>query len=326
MTGVTKARVADDEDGLRLDRWFKRHFPGVAFGQLSKLMRTGQIRLDGKRAKPGDRIAAGQEIRIPPIQAPDRSRPARPRPKVSAEEAARLRDLVLYKDDQVIALNKPPGLPVQGGTGTTRHLDGMLDALRFDADDRPRLVHRLDKDTSGVLLLGRTASAAASLTAAFRSRDALKTYWALVKGVPRHRRARIKLAMDKLPGKGGERMVATEDGKSAVTDYAVVDTAARKAAWLALRPHTGRTHQLRLHCAELGTPIVGDGKYGGRDAYLTGAVSRKLHLHARSISLPRPDGRRLTVTAPLPEHMAQSWALLGFEPDDAADPFDEEGA
>ncbi len=326
MSGVDTRQVSADEGDVRLDRWFRRHFPGLTQGQLQKLLRTGQVRVDGGRAKANQRLEPGQEIRIPPMPPPRAPDKASPRPRIDAAEAEALRAAVLYKDDDVIAINKPPGLAVQGGSGTVKHLDGMLDVLRFGAPDRPRLVHRLDKDTSGVLLLGRSPAAAARLTEAFRRKTTRKLYWALVVGVPAKRNGKIDLALAKGPAQGGERMMTgTADGKRAVTHYAVLDAAAREVSWLALMPVTGRTHQLRAHCAALGTPILGDGKYGGKEAFVQGrGVSRKLHLHAREIALPQPGGGVLTVTAPLPEHLANSFAFFGFDPETAEDPFAEE--
>lgn len=324
-TEVSKRRVAADEAGLRLDRWFKRHYPALSHGRLERLLRTGQVRVGGARAKAGTRLAAGDEVRVPPLEAPAAAVPAKTRPPVAEADAAALRAAVLYRDRDVIAIDKPPGLAVQGGSKTRRHLDAMLDALRFDAAERPRLVHRLDKDTSGVLLLARTAAAATALTAAFRRRETRKIYWALVAGIPRPRAGRIDLALDKQRGDGGERVVAAvETGQRAITDFATLDTAGTRVAWLALRPLTGRTHQLRAHCAALGTPILGDGKYGGRDAFPEAGLARKLHLHAREIAIARPGGRGLLrVTAPLPPHMRESWAFLGFDPSRDEDPFPE---
>ncbi|MDJ0944335.1 MAG: RluA family pseudouridine synthase [Kiloniellales bacterium] len=316
MSAVRTLSVADDEADLRLDRWFRRHFPGLAHGRLEKLLRTGQIRVDGRRAKAGLRLAPGQAIRIPPaVEMP----PASPRsvaPEVSRRDRAALEAAVLHRDDWVIVLDKPAGLAVQGGTGQSRHLDAMLEALRFEAAEPPRLVHRLDKDTSGVLLLGRSREAAGRLAEAFRSREARKLYWAAVVGVPEPPEGRIDLALAKGGGAGREKMREdAAEGRRAVTRYRVVDAAGRTAAWLALMPLTGRTHQLRAHCAALGTPILGDGKYGGRKAFAAGGdLPKRLHLHARAISLPHPSGRgRLEVAAPLPPHMAETWALLGFD-------------
>ncbi len=322
MTGVQRVAVTDDEADLRLDRWFRRHYPGLAHGRLEKLLRTGRIRLDGGRAKSSTRVSAGQEIRVPPL---DETvvRGAHDRTPVSPKDVADLRDLILHRDDHVIALNKPPGLAVQGGSGIGRHIDAMLDGLIFGAAERPRLVHRLDKDTSGVLLLGRTAAAAARLAAAFRGNQAVKTYWALTAGVPSPQAGRIDLAVAKRPTSAGERVVADDAaGKHAITRYAVVANAGRKIAWLALGPRTGRTHQLRVHCAALGTPIIGDRKYGGRAAVPDG-LPPGLMLHARAIALPHPAGGRLEVAAPLHDAMRSAWRFFGFDPDLVTPPLDE---
>jgi 23S rRNA pseudouridine955/2504/2580 synthase len=325
MTGADETVAVDSRDGsLRLDRWFRRHYPGLGHSQLEKLLRTGRIRVDGKRARSGDRIVPGQAIRIPPrdqMELPARSAaPRMPRP---ADEAM-LQDAILHRDDAVIVLNKPPGLAVQGGTATERHVDGLLDGLRFGNLERPRLVHRLDKETSGVLVIARTASAAALLTQAFREKTTRKTYWAVVVGLPRLRQGRIDLALAKMPGRGGERVRPdSEEGRRAVTYYRVIDSAGAQASWLALMPVTGRTHQLRAHCGAIGTPILGDAKYGGAAAHLAGAPgSRRLQLHARSLSIPHPLGGRLEVTAPLPVHMRRTWEFFGF-PNDVKDPFAE---
>ena len=319
--GVETITVQPEEGGGRLDRWFRRRYPGLSHGHLEKLLRTGQVRVDGRRARAGDPIAPGQAIRVPPLAAPSTPPPAR---RVRQEDERLLRDLVLYRDDWAIVLNKPAGLAVQGGTKTGRHVDGLLDILRFDGAERPRLVHRLDKDTSGVLLIARTAAAAAFFTRAFREKTTRKTYWAAVVGFPQLPQGRIDLALAKRAGPGGERVQAdVEDGKSAVTYYRVIDHAGDRASWLALLPITGRTHQLRAHCAALGTPIIGDGKYGAAAAHLAGVVAAKgLHLHARSLAIPNPAGGSLRVTAPLPPHMRETWDLLGFA-GDSADPFAE---
>jgi 23S rRNA pseudouridine955/2504/2580 synthase len=319
---VQTLTVNDDEDGLRLDRWFRRHYPGLSHGRLEKLLRTGQVRLNGARVKAGARLMPGQNVRVPPFDIETMRQKPPPTP-VDKLQAKALQALVLHRDSDILAINKPPGLAVQGGSKVTRHLDGMLDALTFDAKERPRLMHRLDKDTSGVLLLGRSASSAAKLAAAFRIHEARKIYWALVVGVPRPRSGRMDLALSKLPRSSGEVVRADpESGKRATTLYATVESAGQHAAWLALMPLTGRTHQLRVHCAELGTPIQGDGKYGGRGSFLEGEeISGNLHLHARSLTLPHPGGGMLSVTAPLPDHMLQSWRLFGLNPDDDGDPF-----
>jgi len=313
--------VASEDGAVRLDRWFKRHYPALGHSRLERLLRTGRIRVDGKRARSSDRVVPGQAIRLPPLD--QMTAPASPSARhVSPGDEAMLRDAVLHRDDAVIVLNKPPGLAVQGGSGTERHLDGLLDALRFGSEVRPRLVHRLDKETSGVLVLARTTSAAAFLTRAFREKATRKIYWAVVVGLPKPLQGRIDLALAKLPGRDGERVRAdAEDGKRAVTYYRVVDSAGDKASWLALLPVTGRTHQLRAHCAAIGTPILGDAKYGAAAAHLAGVPgAKRLHLHARSLSIPHPRGGTLRVTAPLPRHMRQSWEFFGF-PDDVEDPF-----
>jgi len=317
--------VAADEGDLRLDRWFKRHFPSVGHGLLEKWLRTGQVRVDGKRAKASQRLEPASVIRVPPLPEGPPPEVANPQcPPVDEKTARMLADAVLYMDEDVLVLDKPPGLAVQGGTGMAdHHLDAMLDALKFEAAERPRLVHRLDKDTSGVLVLGRNAAATAKLAASFKSRAAQKCYWALVVGVPKLRQGRIDAPLAKLPGRMGDKVAVDEDeGKRAVTWYRVVDLAGKRAAWLELEPRTGRTHQIRAHCLLIGTPILGDGKYGGKEALIEGTgVSRKLHLHARAIRMPHPRHGGIEVVAPLPPHIAASFAFFGFEERKAGEPF-----
>lgn len=316
--GVSMRAVGADEAGLRVDRWFRRHFPHLPHGRLEKLLRGGQVRLDGHRVKAGDRLQPGQLIRVPPLSEPPATPDRRSAPPATDDAASRaaLEEIVLYRDETLIVLNKPAGLAVQGGTGTKRHLDAMLSAFtsaRVGGGERPRLVHRLDKDTSGVIVVARTAAAAAALTRAFRDRAARKLYWAIVVGVPKPERGRIDLALAKEPGRHGERVQATDDGDPAITEFAVVERAGRRAAWLELSPLTGRTHQLRAHCAAIGTPILGDGKYGGQEAFLDGtAPARILNLHARALAIPHPAGGILEVEAPLPEHMRATWRFFGF--------------
>jgi 23S rRNA pseudouridine955/2504/2580 synthase len=309
--------IADDDDGIRLDRWFRRHFPSLTHARLEKLLRKGEVRLDGKRAKAADRVMAGQNLRLPPQVIHDRVEPPKPRP-APVKTSRKLEDAILYMDKHLFVLNKPSGLATQGGSGLKEHVDGMLDQLSFEKTVRPKLVHRLDRDTSGVLLVARTAQAASGLSHALASRDASKIYWALVKGVPKQKHGLVKAALAKEGQRGkGERMTVSEeeDAKFALTEYAVMGQAGHEFAWVAARPVTGRTHQIRVHLASLGTPIVGDFKYGGTDAKGKGAIADKLHLHARS------NGGRLQVTAPLPPHMLKSWTLLGFDADDRRDPF-----
>ncbi|UUX48687.1 RluA family pseudouridine synthase [Nisaea acidiphila] len=330
MSGVKTVAVKTDEAEMRVDRWFRKHFPGLGHGRLEKLLRKGEIRVDGKRAKSNQRLKAGQQVRVPPMgeaetTAPDPGARPKKQPVVDEALAEELRQRILFMDDDVIALDKPAGLATQGGTGQKTHLDAMLDALRFDKLERPKLVHRLDKDTSGVLLIARSAAAARWLTAAFRAKTARKIYWALVVGEVKPRSARIDLPIAKLPGKSGEKMaVDFDEGKKAQTDYEVVEQLGKRVAWVALSPITGRTHQLRVHMMERRTPIVGDGKYGGQEAFLVAeGLSRKLHLHAREVEVTRPNGSLLRISAPLPDHMMKAWQFFGFDPDGGADALHE---
>jgi 23S rRNA pseudouridine955/2504/2580 synthase len=323
------ARIAHDDDGIRVDRWFKRHYPALTHGRLEKLLRTGQVRLNGKRVKAADRVASGQTVRLPP-QIVHGDLTEKPQPKPQQRVSGSLQDHIIYMDKNVIVLNKPSGLATQGGSGLTQHVDGMLDSLTFEKGMRPKLVHRLDRDTSGVLVVARTSTAAAELSRALATRDAQKIYWALVKGVPKVKRGTIKAALAKEGGHGphgrDERMTtvdaADEGAKDAVTDFVVLATAGEEFAWLAVKPLTGRTHQIRVHLASIGTPIVGDFKYGGTDVRGRGDIENRLHLHARSIDITRPDGGRLAAAAPLPEHMLKSWELFGFDPERAGNPFE----
>lgn len=332
--GVRQFTVAADDDGIRLDRWFKRHVPDASFNIVSRWARTGQLRVDGARATPGDRVAEGQVIRVPPAEpAATAPRPKRERAPLTPEQIDFAQAMVVHRDRSAIVINKPPGLATQGGTKTVEHVDGLLDALQFDAENRPKLVHRLDKDTSGALLLARTSRAAAAFARDFSGRAAKKVYWALVVGVPDIEDGVIDLPLAKQPGSGGEKMhVDEENGLVARSRYRVIDSAGNRAAWVLLMPHTGRTHQLRVHMAAIGHPIVGDGKYGGPEAFLTGGISRKMHLHARRIRIDHPDGGKLDVTADLPAHFAESIHTLGFDlaagdaavPDDSPPPLTRE--
>jgi 23S rRNA pseudouridine955/2504/2580 synthase len=313
VSDVRTFTVSEDDDGIRLDRWFKRHLPEVSFNLVSRWARTGQLRLAGKRAVPGDRVEAGQEIRVPPQDsAPARTAPRRQHNPLSEDEAQFVRDMVIYQDQDAFVFNKPPGLATQGGTKTHQHLDRLLDGL---ADDRgrPKLVHRLDKDTSGALLVAKTARAAGHFAKSFSGRTARKVYWALIVGVPSGDEGLIDAPLAKQPGTGGEKMhISEEHGLPAKTRWRIIDRAGNRAAWVELQPLTGRTHQLRAHMAAIGHPIVGDAKYGGPEAFLTGGISRKLHLHARRIRIDAPDGV-IDVTADLPPHIAESLSTLGFE-------------
>ncbi len=321
---VRQFTVSTEDDGIRLDRWFKRNLPDATFNIVSRWARTGQLRIEGKRAAPGDRVEAGQIIRVPPAEAPAAPKLLPERRQLRADEIAFVKDMVIHRDSAAILVNKPPGLATQGGTKTTVHLDGLLEGLVEDGDPRPKLVHRLDKDTSGALLIARTPRAAAFFSKSFSGRTARKVYWALVVGVPDIKDGFIDLPIGKQFGTGGEKMcVDEEQGLPSRTRYRVIERAGNRAAWVELQPQTGRTHQLRVHMAAIGHPIVGDGKYGGQEAYLTGAISRKLHLHARRLRIDHPDGGQIDVTAELPTHFAESMAYLGFESAAGDLPLDE---
>ncbi len=344
MSGVQTIEVGAGEGEQRLDRWLRRRFPQVSQGAVEKLCRKGEIRVDGGRVRANTRVEEGQAVRLPPL--PEERGPAAPRrAKVVEADAAMIRSRVLYRDEHLIALDKPPGLASQGGSGQTRHVDGMADALRFDADEQPRLVHRLDRDTSGVMIMARNRLTAARLSEAFRDRDTRKVYWAVVAGVPHPRMGTVRYGLVKSGGggDGGERMRAVHPdevdavpgAKRATSDYAVLSNVGQRASWVALVPVTGRTHQLRVHMAEMGHPIAGDGKYGGSaqenagDGWGAGMgeeIGRMLHLHARSLRITHPmTGARLHLTAPLPPHMARTWAMLGWDAADVpVDPFEDD--
>ncbi|MEM6589989.1 MAG: RluA family pseudouridine synthase [Pseudomonadota bacterium] len=346
MTGVQTLTVTAEDADQRLDRWLRRLFPHVGQGRIEKMCRKGQLRVDGSRVKASTRLETGQSVRVPPLPDPGDAPRETVKPRVSDTDAEMIRSTIIYRDSHIIAINKPSGLPVQGGSKQRRHVDGLGEALRFGMDSDPRLVHRLDKDTSGVLLMARTAQMARALTAAFRHRNTRKIYWAALAGVPSPRMGTVKFGLVKAPGHGkggeGEKMlclhpdeVASRPGaKHATTDFAVMENAGTRTAWAALVPVTGRTHQLRAHMAELGHPIVGDGKYGGSGqenlgdgwgAQLGGEISRKLHLHARSLTFEHPvTGARVHLTAPLPDHMARTWDTFQWRPEDAPeDPFED---
>ncbi len=321
---VETIRVKRDEDGLRLDRWFKIHFPEVGYTYLQKLLRSGQVRVNSKRVEAKDRIEAGQEIRVPAVvrPAPKQKADADGAPTASKADREAIEAMILYEDEHVLVLNKPFGLAVQGGTGTKRHIDGMLAGMADRFGDRPRLVHRLDRDTTGVLLVAKHRDAAAKLGRVFQTRSAAKTYWALVKGVPKPAQGKIAAALVKASGPEGDRVRKAQPGEQdkamhATTHYAVIDRVAHKAAWVSLKPVTGRQHQLRAHMALIEHPIVGDNKYGAADVLADSGIDAKLHLHARRLVLPHPfvPGTRIDVTAPLPPHMLKSWEMLGLEAD-----------
>ncbi len=334
--------VTEDEDGMRLDRWFKRRHPELTLGHLNKIVRTGEVRLDGARTKTSARVAPGQTIRVPPLRISEFPAPEIKRAQPSDDDRRAIEAMVLYEDRDVMVLNKPYGLAVQGGSGTTHHVDGMLDSFGDQDGNRPLLVHRLDRDTSGVLLVARSRKMASELGEVFRSRQARKHYWALVEGVPKPAQGRISLFLAKGEGmgdvrradrpKGGDRTAMERmrvakhgdpDAQHSVTLFATVDRVLPRLAWLSMKPITGRTHQLRAHAEAIGHPIVGDPKYGvappggarhvDPSRAIPAGVERKLHLLARRLVLPHPRGGTLDVSAPLPPHMQATWDLFGFD-------------
>jgi 23S rRNA pseudouridine955/2504/2580 synthase len=312
MTAASSITITASENGMRLDRWFRQRYPQIAYGHMQKMFRSGQVRVNGKRAKASLRLADGQCVRIPPLH--DNEGIATTGQKPNQKHKALARSMVLYMDEHIMAINKPPGLAVQGGSGTTEHLDAMLCWLQYNAKERPRLVHRLDKDTSGVLLLARSREAAATISEQLKCRKLHKTYWALVIGKPQPETGKLDVPLAKTSVGGMQKVRPADDGKSAVTTYRLIDNAAECFAWLEMQPLTGRTHQLRAHAALMGHPIVGDGKYGGAKAHPGTGIARKLHLHSQAIELPLPTGSKtIRITAPLSEHMLETWQLLGFE-------------
>ena len=336
--GTAKGRlkpltVTPADAGLRLDRWFRTHFPDVTHARLRKMLRTGQIRVDGRRCQANLQLEAGAQVRVPgalrgpqafaprPSLRPPPGPSLRPPPGMSKADRKFVESLILYEDEDVLVLNKPFGLAVQGGSRTKRHLDGLLAGMidRFGGE-RPRLVHRLDRDTTGVLLVAKSRAVAAALGRTFQSRSAAKTYWALVAGVPRPHQGKVEAALVKVATPDGERMRKSGPGEQdrvqhATTHYSLIDRVANKAAWLSLKPVTGRQHQLRVHMQLIGCPIVGDNKYGGVEQMPAAGMDERLHLHARRLVLPHPrgGGKRIDVTAPLPDHMVRSWDMLGLD-------------
>lgn len=313
MSNAFILTVTPDEADMRLDRFLQNHVPQIGFGQMQKWMRKGDIRVNKGRVKPATRLQTGDEVRLPPFVAKMEAAQKEAKP-VSKADAAALKDAILYKDEDLIVLNKEPGLAVQGGSKTTRHLDGMLSALQFDAPEPPRLVHRLDKDTSGIILLARHASEARRLTKAFQDKSIQKEYLAVTVGLPDFTGTLSAPLMKKSGAGHQERMYVDDAGQEAVTEIRCLDTVGDKASLLSLSPLTGRTHQLRVHCQHLGTPILGDGKYGGETAFLPDLPeAKKLHLHAARIRLKKANGKRLDIRAPLPPHMQQTCLFLGLK-------------
>ncbi len=328
MAAVEQKIVEQDEAAMRLDRWFKVHYPGLGFGALQKLLRSGQVRVDGGRAKSDTRLVVGQTIRVPPLavdQASGKDGPLTRNTIRGQEDGDVLRQMLLYEDEKVFVFNKPSSLAVQGGSGIVRNVDEMLEAWRNKKGEKPRLVHRIDRDTSGCLVVARTRGAAQFLTKMFRDRETGKTYWALVKGAPPRHEGKLSSWLVKEQTEDGDRMRVARHGEQgadhAITEYRVIETAGQRLTWLELTPHTGRTHQLRVHTLQLGCPIIGDPKYFESDSNwdFPGGMQNRLHLHARRIQIPHPSGGMIDVTAPLPPHMVQSWNLLGFEESSATE-------
>jgi 23S rRNA pseudouridine955/2504/2580 synthase len=305
MSGVELIKIKAADDGIRLNRWFLKYYPGLSLGRLQKLLRTKQIKVDGARAESNTRLCAGQEIRVPPL---DNEKKTLVHNELSAKDEQYALSLVIYKDENVIVLNKPSGLAVQGGTNTLRHVDGMLEALKFGNEEKPKLVHRIDKDTSGILVLARNRKMADVLTKGFREHTLQKTYLALTRGVPRKDKGEIKAPLEKI----GERVQVTESGKPALTQYEVLDNVGDKYALVSASPLTGRTHQIRAHLEYLGTPIYGDDKYFGEERCKNSLIAHKLHLHAYKIDLSSIYGRKMEVLAKLPDYFKESLNTLGL--------------
>lgn len=339
--GVQHREVAEPEAGMRLDRWVRRHFPALNHGALQKLLRGGQFRVDGKRVEAGTRLATGQTIRVPPIPdapPPGAERPAKVPRALDPVDAKFIRSLVVHEDEELIALNKPAGLAVQGGTGTSRHVDGMLDALAGRGQERPRLVHRLDRDTSGLMVVARSALAAKGLMHAFQQHRVRKLYWAVLLKSPERDEGVIDIALAKRGPVGAEKMQpqpqaarpaqprsrrsagddedGDDDARWARTAFRVLLRSGKVAAWTGLLPLTGRTHQIRAHCAAIGSPILGDGKYGGKAAHPDGAP-KGLMLHARELEIPRAKGAPLRLVADPPKAFREglAWVGMGVEAD-----------
>lgn len=303
--GVEAVKVKPCDDGMRLNRWFLKYYPGLSLGRFNKLLRTKQIKVDGAKAESSLKLCAGQEIRVPPL---DAEKKTEAKQGLSDKDRDFIRSLVIYKDDNIIAINKPSGLAVQGGTNTLRHIDGMLEGLQFDKEEVPKLVHRIDKETSGILILARNRKSAEVLTKAFKEKNLQKTYLALVRGIPKSEDGEIKAPLEKV----GEKMQVTDSGKKSVTLYKVIDSTGKKFSLIEAQPLTGRTHQIRAHMEYMGTPIVGDDKYYGAQRQRYSELADKLYLHALKIDLSDIYNKKLVISAPMPKHFVDALDVLGI--------------
>ncbi|MDR1025988.1 MAG: RluA family pseudouridine synthase [Lactobacillus sp.] len=303
---VQLVKVKEQDDGMRLNRWFLKYYPDLPLSRLQKLLRTKQIKVDGKKAETNLKLESGQEIRIPPMEDKPKEQQKR---KVSAKDAEFINSIVIYKDDNIIVLNKPSGIAVQGGTNTTRHIDGMLDALKFENEEAPKLVHRIDKNTSGLLVLARNRKYAEALTKGFKEHELPKTYLALVRGVPKKKSGEINAPLEKV----GEKSIVVGDGKKAVSAYEVVDTVGERFSLVRVCPLTGRTHQIRAHMEYIGTPIVGDDRYFGDERKKYSILSDKLHLHSYKINLSSIYNAKMEIKAPLPDYFKQDLKEVGIQ-------------
>lgn len=317
MTKVQQVTIQDEDAGIRLDKWFKRHYPNVSHTSVEKALRKGQIKVDGKKVKSNHRVSEGEIVRVPPMT--EYEREEKPKARIDSKYIKIIQESVIYKDDDIIVINKPAGIATQGGVGVRVSIDDLLEYLKFDYENKPKLVHRLDKDTSGILLIARKASSASKLTKSFREKDMEKIYLALVVGIPKELEAKVSYPLLKADiGAGKEKVVVDlENGQNAVTYYKVLERLGRKLCLVELRPITGRTHQLRVHMAEIGNPILGDGKYGGKDAFIEG-LSNKMHLHAYQIKVPDDSGKIKTYTAKLISPISDSFKELGFDEENLA--------
>ncbi len=331
MSKVTFYNVSFEDQDQRLDRWLKRQFPTINQIKIEKWCRKGEIRINSGRVKPSKRLVLGEVVRVPPIENVERS--VKHRVKVFSEsDVDMIKQTVIYEDCHLLVLNKPAGLAVQGGSGQKdRHVDALSEVFRHDSVEKPKLVHRLDKHTSGILLLAKDRKTAEIMTKSFRSKRVRKIYWALVAGIPKTDVGTVRLSLNKTKlASGLEKMVsisATEEmnfpnSKRSITDYVVIEKVSQRATWLGLSPITGRTHQLRSHMAAIGCPIIGDTKYGTKEqansgegwgAQIGGMISRKLHLHARSITFEHPITKQeVFFEADLPTHMAKAWNIFNW--------------